>query len=206
MPNPFDRFLDFLDGIPDPRRAEGKRYEQKYVLLFAILAIVTGANSYRGIRTFIEVHRPRLNAAFGLKWKRPPAHTSIRAILTGLDAAHVEKTFRRHAAELNAVRSSTGVARVLAFDGKILKGSFDAFHDRKARQIFSAFATDTALVLAHMEIDEKTNEIPAGQTLLEDLDLAGHIVTCDAMHCQKKPSPPPTRQTRTSSFTSRITS
>jgi hypothetical protein len=49
----FDRFLAFLAAIPDPRRAEGKRYEQRYVLLFAILAVVSGANSYRGIRTFI---------------------------------------------------------------------------------------------------------------------------------------------------------
>jgi predicted transposase YbfD/YdcC len=34
------------------------------------------------------------------------------------------------------------------------------------------------------------------QKLLEELDLAGHIVTCDAMHCQKKPSKPPPPQTR----------
>ena len=197
MPNPFDRFLSFLDTIPDPRRPEGKRYEQKYILLFSILAIVTGANSYRGIRTFIKVHRPRLNRAFGLEWKNPPAHTSIRSILGGLNAARVERTFRRHAAELNAVRSSTGVARVLALDGKVMKGSFDAFRDRHARQLFSAFATDTALVLAHVEIDEKSNEIPAGQKLLEALDVADHIVTCDAMHCQKKLSPPPTRPRRT---------
>jgi len=33
-------------------------------------AIVTGSNSYRGIVTFIDVHRRKLNAAFGLKWRR----------------------------------------------------------------------------------------------------------------------------------------
>lgn len=196
MSNAFDRFLAFLDTIPDPRRAEGKRYEQRYILLFSILAIVTGANSYRGIRTFIKVHRPRLNKAFGLQWKKPPAHTSIRTILNGLDAGSVERTFRRHAADLNAVRSTTGVARVLALDGKLLKGSFDAFHDSNARQVLSAFATDTALVLAHMEIDEKSNEIPAAQKLLEELDVADHIITCDAMHCQKKHSRPRRQQTR----------
>ena len=87
-------------------------------------------------------------------------------------------------------------ARVIAFDGKTLKGSFDNFNDAKAKQVLSAFAVDTALVLAHIEIDEKSNEIPAVQKLLRELDLAGHIVTCDAMHCQKKlsrPPPPPTR-------------
>jgi hypothetical protein len=49
----FNGFLSFLGDIKDPRRAEGKRYELDYLLLFVILAIVAGANSYRDIRTFI---------------------------------------------------------------------------------------------------------------------------------------------------------
>ena len=73
----FDPILTRLDMIADPRRAEGKRFEQRYILLFAILAIVTGADSYRGIHTFIRVHLKRLDKAFDLGWKRPPAHTSI---------------------------------------------------------------------------------------------------------------------------------
>jgi hypothetical protein len=186
-----DPFLSLLASIPDPRRAEGKIYQLPYVLLFSIFAIVSGANSYRGIRTYITVHRQALNKAFKIKWKRPPAHTAIRYILQGLGAADVEKVFRDHAANLNLAPDSA--ARVIAFDGKTLKASFDAFNDIKASQVLSAFAVDTALVLAHIEIDEKTNEIPAVQKLLQELDVAGHIVTGDAMHCQKKrsKSPPP---------------
>jgi len=181
----FERFLLRLATIPDPRRAEGKLYQLPHVLLFSILAIVSGANSYRGIRTFIKIHRGKLNKAFKISWKRPPAHTAIRYILQGLNAADVEKVFREHADNLNLVAAGPG-ARVVAFDGKALKGSFDNFNDAKAKQVLSAFAVDTALVLAHIEIDEKSNEIPAVQKLLEELNVADHIVTCDAMHCQKK--------------------
>jgi hypothetical protein len=198
--NSFDPFLSYLGTVHDPRRAEGKLYQLPHVLLFSILAIVTGANSYRGIRTFIKAHLKRLNKAFKIGWKRPPAHTAIRYILQGLNPADVERVFREHAADLNSSEAATG-KRILAFDGKALtlrqalRGSFDAFNDAKARQILSAFAVDTALVLAHIEIDEKSNEIPAVQKLLEELDVAGHIVTLDAMHCQKKHSkPPPTRR------------
>jgi hypothetical protein len=190
-----DPLLSQLATIPDPRRAEGKLYQLPYILLFSIFAIVTGANSYRGIRTFIEVHRARLNKAFKIKWKRPPAHTAIRYILQGLKGVDVEKAFRDNAGGLNRDASPQGV-RIIAFDGKTLRGSFDNFNDTKARQVLSAFATDTALVLAHIEIDEKSNEIPAVQKLLEELDVAGHIVTCDAMHCQKKPSRPRSPRTR----------
>ena len=73
----------------------------------------------------------------------------------------------------------------MAFDGKTLRRSFDAFADAKAKQVLSAFAVDAALVLAHIEIDEKSNEIPDVQKLLAELDVAGRIVTCDAMHAQK---------------------
>jgi DDE_Tnp_1-associated len=76
--NSFDPFLSRLGTIHDPRRAEGKLYQLPYILLFSILAIVTGANSYRGIRTFIKVQLKRLNKAFKIGWKRPPAHTAIR--------------------------------------------------------------------------------------------------------------------------------
>jgi len=82
----FERFLSLLTTIHDPRRAEGKLYKLPYVLLFSILAIVSGANSYRGICTFIKVNRRKLNKAFKISWKRPPAHTAIRYILQGLTA------------------------------------------------------------------------------------------------------------------------
>jgi hypothetical protein len=181
----FSPLLDVLAEVPDPRRAEGKLYGLPYVLLFSILAIVTGCNSYRGIVTFIGVHRRRLNAAFGLNWRRAPAHTAVRYILQGLDPATVEAAFRRHAALLQAARATPGQGSV-ALDGKTLRGSFDKFHDRAAAGVLSAFATDTALVLAHVDIAEKSSEIPAAQVLLADLGVAdGAIVTLDALHCQK---------------------
>jgi len=191
----FDPLLELLSEVRDPRRAEGKLYKLPYVLLFSILAIVTGCNSYRGVVTFIDVHRHRLNKTFGLKWRRAPAHTAIRYILQGLDPAQVEAVFRCHAAQLQAARGIPGQGSI-ALDGKTLRGSFDNFHDRAAAQVLSAFATDTALVLAHVDIDEKSNEIPAAQALLAELGIApGAIVTLDALHCQKNCSRSPQRQT-----------
>jgi len=181
----FSPLLDVLADVPDPRRAEGKLYTLPYVLLFAILAIVTGCNSYRGIVTFIAVHRRRLNAVFGLNWRRAPARTAVRYILQGLDPAAVEEAFRHHAALLQASRATPGQGSI-ALDGKTLRGSFDKFNDRAAAQVLSAFASDTALVLAHMDIAQRSNEIPAAQTLLAEPGVAdGAIITLDALHCQK---------------------
>jgi hypothetical protein len=181
----FAPLLDLLTEVPDPRRGQGQMYKLPHVLLFSILSIVTGGNSYRGIVTFIDVHLRRLNEAFGLTWKRAPAHTAIRYILKGLDPADVETVFRRDAARLQTACATPGQASI-ALDGKTLRGSFDKFRDRAAAQVLSAFATDTSLVLAHVDIAEKSNEIPAAQALLAELGVPrGTIVTLDALHCQK---------------------
>jgi hypothetical protein len=81
-------------------------------------------------------------------------------ILKGLDPVAVEAVFRRHAALLQAARATPGQDSI-ALDGKTLRGSFDNFHERAAAQVLSAFATDTALVLAHVDTADKSNEIPA---------------------------------------------
>ena len=79
----FTPFLTLLSEIEDPRRAEGKLYRLPHVTLFAILALVAGANSYRGMHSFIDVHLARLRKVFGLNWRRAPAYATIRFILQG---------------------------------------------------------------------------------------------------------------------------
>src|SRR4051812_46771721 len=73
--------LTCLAAIPDRRRAEGKMYGQAGVILFSILAMVSGARSYRHIHTLIDRRLGLLNAAFpGAALRRGPAYTSVRSI------------------------------------------------------------------------------------------------------------------------------
>ena len=58
---PFGRLLDALSEVPDPRRAEGKRYPLAPLLLFTVLALLSGATSYRHIICFLEQRRIVLN-------------------------------------------------------------------------------------------------------------------------------------------------
>jgi len=180
-------FLELLSQIPDPRRAQGKKWQLGPVLLATILAILSGATSYRKVHCFIERHRKRLNKTFGFGWKTAPAYSAIRTILHGLDGAEVERIFRAHAAGLSGTEASEEVDAmpVVAIDGKTLRGSFDAFNDRKAAHVLNAFAVDEALILGHLEVAEKSNEIPAAQAMIEALALEGRLFTMDAMHCQK---------------------
>jgi hypothetical protein len=122
--------------------------------------------------------------AAGAALRRAPAYTSVRGILQGLDEAELEQAFRGHAEGLDHTCGASP-SRFVAIDGKTLRGSFDAFADRKAAHVLSAFAVDHRIILAHEVVEEKSNEIPAVQTLIETLGLTGRVFTIDAMHCQK---------------------
>ena len=54
-----------------------------------------------------------------------------------------------------------------------------------ARVIVSAWATESGLLLGQRKVRDKSNEITAVPELLRALELAGCIVTADALHCQK---------------------
>lgn len=172
----------FLFDVKDHRRAQGQRYELGYVLLFSIFALLSGADSYRGLATFMKVHFEVLKARFGLKWKRSPAYTTIRDIIQGVDNESIETAFRNFTTSLE---ESAPLGQVIAVDGKTLRGSFDRFKDQGAIQLLSLFLAESQLILAHQEIDEKTNEIPTAQALIEELGLTGQVFTFDALHCQK---------------------
>ena len=186
--------LTLFSELPDPRRGQGKIYPLAPILLFTVLGMLAGARSYRQVHAFIRTHLDRLNSGFGLSLRRAPAYSSVRFILRGLDAAAIERAFRAHAAALaDAPAETASVPLAVAIDGKTLRGSveprgspdFDAFHDRKAAHLLSAFAADGQIILGHLAIAEKSNEIPAAQELIATLGLIGRLFTLDAMHCQK---------------------
>ena len=178
--------LEYLELVEDHRRGQGRRYGLSYVLLFTIMALLSGATSYRDIATFIETHFKALKQQFGLRWKRCPSYTGLRDIIHGVSAESLEAAFRAYS---NAVSNALPAASVmLACDGKELRGSFDHMEDKRAVQLLSVFATDSHLILAHMEIPGKTNEIPAFQGLIATLGLENKLFTLDAMHTQKNTS------------------
>ena len=130
---------DCLATVKDPRRGQGKRYDLVHTLLYCVLAVASGATSYRKIHAFIDTHWERLNAVFGSTFKRAPAYTAVRKIVQGLDAAEVERALRLLAGEQvqAAVPEALAQRALVALDGKTPLGSLDRFEDRQRCSIAS---------------------------------------------------------------------
>lgn len=182
--------LECLEQIPDHRRGQGQRFKLKDILWVSILAILSGADSYRDITRFAKGRLKELREWFGVNWKRPPSKSNLGKIFGGLDKSGLERVFENYSQQLLALETRKDVADakgVIAIDGKALRGSFDYVKGNNMIHLLSAFCTQNQIILGHVEIPEKTNEIPTAQWLIRSLGLPeGSIYTLDALHCQKK--------------------
>jgi hypothetical protein len=177
--------LDYLKQIPDQRRGQGRMFDLPHLLLFSILAIASGADSYRKMAIFIEENFKTLSDAYNVKWKRAPCYNSLRHLIHGLSQKETEKAFRAHS--LSAIKFKREKLTVVSLDGKALKHSFDHVLDQRLKQILSAFSGEHGIILAHEKIGvSKENEINLARKLMKNLGLNNVIYTLDALHTQKK--------------------
>lgn len=179
----------YLSELPDHRRGQGRRYPLKEILLVSILAILSGADSYRDITRFMRLRLEVLKKVFAISWRKAPSKSVLSDIYCGLDKKYLEKIFRCYSKDLleeSEQLDKDGVG-AYAIDGKSLRGSFDHIKGNPMIHLLSVFCTTNDLIIGHVEIPEKTNEIPTAQALIKELGLPeGSVYTLDAMHCQKK--------------------
>ena len=123
--------LDYLNQLPDARRAQAKQYQHGFIIFFSILAILSGATSNREIESFFEIHFRKLKTLFKLKCKKRPAYTTIRNILQGINKDELENIFRDYSKTITNLEKSIDT-RVIEIDVKVLRHSFEHFQDKKA--------------------------------------------------------------------------
>lgn len=74
----------------------------------------------------------------------------------------------------------------IAVDGKTIRSTGKMCGHESPLHIVSAQISELGMTFVQKCTDSKSNEIPAVQNLLEELDVSGCIVVADALNCQKK--------------------
>ena len=77
--------ISFLKALPDCRLRRGIRYPQWWMLLVAILAILSNQGSLLGMERFAKRHRKTLNELLGTHIANPPSDSTFRLLLSQLD-------------------------------------------------------------------------------------------------------------------------
>ena len=167
--------------VEDPRRSNATRHDLQEMLLIALLSALSGGEGCVDMERFGRAKEGFLRQFLRLEYGIP-SHDAFSNLFRALDPAGLHGVLQRIAKDW-AERLG---GEVVAVDGKVLRRSFEDATSRSPLHLVQAFAADGKLVLGQMEVDGKSNEIPALPKLLELLDIQGRMVTADAMHTQRE--------------------
>jgi hypothetical protein len=187
--------MEVFEQVLDPRARRGVRHPCAGLVAAGIAAVSTGARSFAAIAEWVADQDPVTLSGFGLTRSEPPSEPTLRRILTALDAEVLDRVL---GAWMWTRTTTTAGRRVIAIDGKTVRGArtrrvpdgepgdgvTSCRRTTLAPHLVAAYDHDIGTVLRQVAVAAKSNEIPAVQRLLEPFDLAGVVVTVDAMHTQ----------------------
>lgn len=181
--------LDFACEIAkhDTRIERCRIHEGRTIAFIALCAVLSGYRTWDEIHVYAECRKPLMEEYLGELESVPSADTFNRffSLLRPESFEGVYREWIRDVFRLRAVREGkVSSGEIIAVDGKELRGASSA--SGTPLRMVSAYAVNAGLSLGQVEVGEKSNEIPAVQELVSELDIKGCTVTADAMHCQRK--------------------
>lgn len=166
--------------LKDPRVIGRTKYPLAEILMTTICAVICGCNSWETIAVWGEQRSEWLKKYVALENGTPCEDTFARVF-----AVLNPEAFQSCFTEWMSSVFTTMTGKVVSLDGKTVRGSHHRRLGKKAIHIVSAFSSNYGITLAQKKVDDKSNEITAIPELLDMLDLAGAVVTMDAMGCQR---------------------
>src|SRR3954454_21250274 len=171
-----------FETIEDPRCEWKVEHRLLDILVIAVCAVLGEAESFEDIALYGRCKRQWLEGFLSLP-NGIPSHDTFRRVLMLIDPATFERCFL---AWVRAVfrPEEEGAPRQVAIDGKTVRRSFDLRKGRSPLHLVSAYATEGGIVLAERATETKGGELAVLPDLLDGLDLAGCLVSLDALACQ----------------------
>jgi hypothetical protein len=171
--------LAALAGVPDHRRAAGRRHALPAVLTFVCCGMLCGCRSLLALAEWGRANAAWCCAVFGLR-RRTPCVNTLHRVLRGLDVGAFEAALR---AWLAPQLGAPVPLEPLAIDGKTIRGA--KTQPLPGSYLLSAFASRRGAVLAQLAIGQRESELTQAIPLLQQVELNDVLVTGDAMFAQR---------------------
>ena len=171
--------MQLLEGLHDPRRAQGKRHPLPALLGLAVVAMLAGMTSYEAIVQYGKERGWEFLKLLGFTTRKGLCKATYSRVFRRIDVVD----FGARVGRWIGARLGPGDARQLNLDGKTARGSRDG--DTPGVHLVAAYAPDVKAVLAQLRVDAKTNEHKAALELLGILAaeeaIRGKVISGDAM-------------------------
>jgi predicted transposase YbfD/YdcC len=175
---PTSLIVSFQD-VPDPRVKGRCDHKLIDIIVIAVCAVIAGAETWVDVESFGKAKEAWLRTFLELP-AGIPSHDTFGRVFAALDAEAFQRSFMRWVE--GVFRVSKG--QIIAIDGKTLRRSHDRTMGKEAIHMVNAWATQNGIALGQWKTDTQSNEITAIPPLLRQLNVAGCIVTLDAMGAQ----------------------
>jgi predicted transposase YbfD/YdcC len=170
----------YFEKLDDPRIDRTRLHLLRDILAIAICAIICDADGWVDVENYGVSKHAWLTTFLELP-HGIPSHDTFGRVFAQIDPIQFQHCFMRWMRALYQVTHG----EIVPIDGKTLRHSFDTTIGQSPIHMVSAWATHNRLVLGQLKVADKSNEITAIPELLKTLDIAGCIITIDAMGCQK---------------------
>jgi predicted transposase YbfD/YdcC len=160
--------------LEDPRSPRNQRHEFMSLVGIGLFGTLSGITSYDGLADFAEFREADLAGIIPMPFG-PPCSETLRRFFNELNAEVFAECFREFTVTL-----LEKVPGLIPIDGKRIRNS-----GKNPIQIVSAWCEENHVVLAHVKVQDESNEITAIPALLKLIDVCGKVVTIDAIGCQK---------------------
>ena len=176
--------LTMLAKVLDPRKKKGRRHPLSSMLALTVVGLLCGQRSYTQIAKWARLH-PDLRNALGFTAKQTPAASTFHYLYQRLDITAVEKVLTQWTTQTLAnLPTFTSRLKGVAMDGKTLANSNT--QDTRRTHLLAMVSHELGIPLAECAVCEKTNEIPVSIELLNAFDVAGMVITTDALLTQRQ--------------------
>jgi predicted transposase YbfD/YdcC len=167
--------------IQDPRIDRTKKHNLVDIIMITLFALMAGMDGWEEIEIFAEEHFDWFKK-FLLMENGIPSHDTMYRVFSRINPTELNQALLSWTSSLN--KNLEG--KVVAIDGKTLRGSFDNATGKSALHVVSAWVEDNNLVLGQASAEGKGHEITKIPELLKMLKIKNSIVTIDAIGCQKE--------------------
>jgi hypothetical protein len=178
--------ITYLKAIPDARMRRGVRIPAWYLLLVAVLGILSRCQSLRDLERFAIRHHDVLTDALGLELRRPPSDSAFRYFFQQVDVAALCAAIRDWT--MAQIPGGANDLAQLICDGKTLRGSIEPTAGGGSAFIAQVTLYSATLGVAISQACYATgenHERAVLRQLLGQLDLEGVLIQADALHTQK---------------------
>ena len=175
--------LPYLQTVPDPRQASGRRHPLAAILALSCAAMLAGCDSLLAIAEWgRDPHAGApLAQRLGFTRERTPCVATLHRVFRRVDVAAFERAVGAWAAAVAAALPEAEEG--IAIDGKTLRGSRQP--TVPAVHLLSALGHEVGLVLAEVPVAAETDEVGALPALLAALVLEGRVLTLDAAFTER---------------------